>query len=299
MTRRLAIAASAEFPDLRPDWPLLRDALGERAITATTAVWTDPTIDWAGFDLVVANGAWDNIHRPDEFLAWAEEVARRTPVVNPPSILRWNMDKRYLAALAAAGVPVVPTRWFEPGRPSAPDGPELEPELPTTEFVVKPAISGGGFQTARYGPSAPDHADARIHIAQLLQAGRTVMVQPYQSAIDTEAEVGLIFMGGRYSHAIRKEALLPVGTRPGSSLHNDEAITATRATAVQVTVAEHALEVAQRLLGPTTYARVDLVPGDDGSPALLELELLDPALFFEHHPPGAIRFAEVLEGQLD
>ncbi len=285
---RLAVAVSAEFPDLRPDWPLLRAALAERGITATTMVWNDPAADWDHVDLVVANGAWDNIHHPDDFLTWADDVARRTRIVNNPETLRWNLDKRYLAVLADAGVPTVPTTWIDPSDDSD------DTEFPAGEFVVKPSISGGGFQTARYQPDAADHATARTHIADLLAAGRTAMVQPYQVAVDTEAETGLIYLGGRYSHAIRKGALLPKGTRAGANLHNDDVITPTKATATQLDVAGHALEVAEALLGPTTYARVDLVPGHDGSPTLLELELLDPALFIEHHPPAAARFADVL-----
>lgn len=289
MTNRLAVAASAKYPELRPDWPLLQAALARRGISATTMVWTDPDADWDELDLVVANGAWDNIHRPAEFLDWAEQVAALTQVVNSPTTLRWNMDKRYLATLDAAGVPIVPTTFIEPT-----DDPD-HAELPDTEFVVKPNISGGGFQTARYSPTRGDHAAARTHLTQLLAAGRTAMVQPYQHAIDSEqAETGLIFLAGEYSHAIRKGPLLPAGTRPGDSLHSEDGIGPTRATAVQIEMAAHALGAAEALLGPTTYARVDLVPDEDGAPLLIELELLDPALFFDHHLPGADRFADVL-----
>ena len=144
---RLAVAASADSPDLRADWPLVRRALAEVGIAASTPIWTDPDVRWHEFDLVVANGAWDNIHRPDEFLAWVERVADVTPMVNSPAVLRWNLDKRYLAALSEAGVATVPTTWLTPGQFPV----EHELALPPGEFVVKPTISGGGFETARYG----------------------------------------------------------------------------------------------------------------------------------------------------
>jgi glutathione synthase/RimK-type ligase-like ATP-grasp enzyme len=286
---RLAVAASATYPDLRPDWPLLQDALTTRDIEAETQVWTDPEADW-DVDLVLANGAWDNIHRPDEFLAWVEDVASRTLVVNTPQTLRWNMDKRYLATLAEAGVPVVPTSWLDPiEQPTA-------VELPETEFVVKPAISGGGFQTARYdGARKDDRTEAQSHINHLRLTGRTVMVQPYQHGVDSnEAETGLIYLGGVYSHAIRKGGQLPPGTRAGPGLHNEASITPGVANPEQLAVAEQILAVAEQLLGPLTYARVDLIPGVDEVPTLIELELLDPALFFDHHPPAAEVFADVL-----
>ena len=91
-------------------------ALAELGIEASTQVWTDPACRWDEFDLVLANGAWDNIHRPDEFLAWADRVAEVTTLVNAPAVLRWNLDKRYLAALADAGVPTVPTTWLTRAR---------------------------------------------------------------------------------------------------------------------------------------------------------------------------------------
>ncbi len=203
MNRRLAVASSAAHPDLRPeDWQLLQQALAAHAIDASTAVWTDPDVAWGQFDLVMANGAWDHIHHAEEFAAWAERVNQVTPVVNSPAVLRWNMDKHYLAALADEGIPTVPTTWIEPGGP--PDA-----GLPDGEFVVKPAISGGGFETARYRPE--ERAAAGAHIERLLASGRTAMLQPYLPSVDAQGEVGLIYLAGRFSHAIHKNPLLQAG----------------------------------------------------------------------------------------
>ncbi len=111
----LAAASGALFPDLHDDWPLLRRALAENGIDAVTAVWSDPDVDWTAFDLVLASGAWDNIHHVDEFLSWADGVAALgVPVRNTPATLRWNIDKHYLRDLERAGVPTVPTVWVEP-----------------------------------------------------------------------------------------------------------------------------------------------------------------------------------------
>jgi hypothetical protein len=322
---RLAVAASADFPDLRDDWPLLRQALGDLGIEAATRVWTDPAVRWDEFDLVLANGAWDNIHRPDEFLEWVERVAEETVLANSPAVLRWNLDKRYLAALSSAGVATVPTAWLTPGPDHEPDLHELPGlSLPQGDFVVKPTVSGGGFETARYrtvdelrggggggggggrggggggggrgggGGGGGRGGEARAHVRRLLNAGRTVMIQPYQASVDTQGEAGLIFLGGHYSHAVAKGALLEVDAGPQTHLYQHEQIGPLTPSEVQLEVAHHALTTAERLLGPTTYARVDLVPLDDGTPAVLELELLDPALFFETAPAAVARFAQVL-----
>jgi O-ureido-D-serine cyclo-ligase len=266
---------------------LLRTALRDLDVEATTAVWTDLHTPWHQFDLIVANGAWDNIHRPHEFLRWTEAVSRVTRLVNSSAMLRWNLDKRYLADLSDQGVATVPTTWL------APDG-TTDVVLPADEFVVKPTISGGGFETARYRPEESEAA--RAHIRRLLSAGRAVMIQPYQAAVDAQGETGLVFLGGRYSHAISKGPLLRVGAGPQHHLWADEQIGAVAPTGPERHAAAAALAAAQNLHGPTAYARVDLIAGATGTPLVLELELLDPALFFETDPPAAARFASVLAG---
>jgi glutathione synthase/RimK-type ligase-like ATP-grasp enzyme len=287
---RLAVAVSSQYPDLRPDWPLLRRALTDLDLVVSTEVWTDPHVPWSEFDLVVANGAWDNIHHPAEFLAWADATASVAPVVNTPATLRWNLDKHYLVDLAADGVATVPTLWLRAADEAT--GAGALGAIPRGDVVVKPTVSGGGFQTARY--RAGEHREAQNHIGHLLAGGRDVMVQPYQEAVDAEGEGGLIFLAGQFSHAVRKGPLLQRDIGPRSGLWEFEEISALEPTPVQLTTARAALAAAEARLGPTTYARVDLVPLDDGTPAVLELELLDPALFFEVHPQAAARFAHVL-----
>ncbi len=250
----VAIATSAEFPDLLEDWPLLRNELDRLGVAATTRVWTDPDVRWAEFELVVANGAWDNIHHPLDFLQWAERVAVETRLVNSPAVLRWSMDKRYLATLSAVGVPIVPTVWLEApgggGGVAAGDGgtgggggTAFDP--PVGEFVVKPSISGGGFESARYTPTEVDAA--RIHIDRLLAAGRTVMVQPYVRAVDARGETGLIFLAGEFSHAIAKGPLLQPGAGAQSHLWQNEKIGAVVPSVAELAVARGC---ARRRAGP-------------------------------------------------
>ena len=164
-------------------------------------------------------------------------------------------------------------------------------------MVVKPSVSGGGFQTARYQPH--EHARAREHVGSLLAAGRTAMVQPYQAAVDAVGEVGLVFLGGAFSHAMHKDPMIRRGTGPVASLIENQVVTTATATPAQVELGHRAVAAAEALVGPTGYARVDTVEDADGRPSLLELELLDPVLFFTTDPSGADRFARVLRGYLD
>jgi glutathione synthase/RimK-type ligase-like ATP-grasp enzyme len=290
----VAIAACEAFPNLHDDWPLLRAALGRAGIDGRPAVWSDPDIDWSAFDLVVVNGAWDNVRRASDFLAWVDRLADEIGVqlVNRAATLRWNIDKRYLRELAARGVPIVPTTWVEPGTLCAADS----SLLPDGEVVVKPTLSGGGFQTARHAPG--EHDDALAHVAALTAQGLTAMVQPYVDAVDREGETGLVFLGGSFSHAIHKDPMIRPGAGPRDSLIDNQVVVPSTASAAQLELGRRAVAVAEELTGPTTYARVDMVELGDGMPAILELELLDPVLFHVADPPSADRFAGVLADRL-
>ena len=262
-------------------------------LDATPEVWTDGRVRWDAFDLVVANGAWDNIHRPAEFLEWVDLVAGTgVPLVNAPATLRWNIDKRYLGDLEVAGVPTVRTTWVGAGQVAE----AARVPLPDGEVVVKPAVSGGGFRTARY--EVAEHDRARAHVADLVSAGATAMIQPYQSSVDADGEVGVIMLGGMVSHAITKGAMIRRGAGARDTLVGNETIGPASPDVAQLGVAVQVLGAAEAVHGPTAYARIDLVRLDDGSPSVLELELLDPALFFEQHPQSALRFARVLRDRI-
>ena len=278
---------------------MLRAALARRGVDAGTAVWSDPGVDWSAYDLVLANGTWDNIHHTDEFLAWVDRVSGTlgVTVVNSPAVLRWNIDKRYLRDLDAAGVPIVPTLWVEPGGEPG----RCRTRRTTRIIGLRPARRGDRRQAVGLRRRVPDgalpaprHGPARRHVADLTASGRAAMVQRYQRAVDDVGEVGLIFLGGTFSHAMHKDPMIRPGTGPGPSLIENQVVTPASPSAAQLALGRAAVAAAEHLHGPTSYARVDTVEGDDGRPLLLELELLDPALFFVTDPGGAERFAGVL-----
>lgn len=271
---RVALATAAAFPHLDGDGPLLLDALAGAGVDAEAAVWDDAGVAWSSYDLVVIRSCWDYAPRRDAFVAWAATVAAGTRLVNPAPVVRWNTDKRYLRELAAAGLPVVPTTWLEPGDPV---------RLPAEgEYVVKPAVSGGARDTTRYAGGRGAAVAATAHVARLLAAGRTVMVQPYLTAVDTSGETALVFVAGSYSHAIRKAPLLAIGVQPTEAVFAEEHITRRTPSAAERNVAEAALAAVPGGPAQLLYARVDLVPDADGAPVLLELELTEPSLFLGH-----------------
>jgi len=247
------------------------------------AAWTDPVVDWAGADLVLAMFAWGYVPYRRQFVAWAYEVEARTRLVNTAAVLDWGSDKKYFIDLAAEGVPIVPTEWVPPGG---------EWVQPSNDYVIKPSIANGGIGAARYVDQDVRRAD--LHIRRLHTEGQTVMVQPYQTTIDTEGETALIYISGSYSHAIRKRALLRADAGVTERLWEQQVISATEPRPDQHLLAETVVAAVSRLVGPTTYARIDVVDGPGGAPRVLEVEIVEPSLFLGYCPDAARQLASDL-----
>ncbi|WBO66515.1 ATP-grasp domain-containing protein [Streptomyces camelliae] len=271
------IALATYDPGAEPhrdnDLPVLVRALLERGVEAEAQYWDDPWADWGGYDLVLIRSTWDYSWRAAEFADWVERVGRVTRLANPADVARWSMDKRYLGELAAAGVPTVPTSYIAPGEAAElPDG---------HEYVIKPTSGAGARFAARYTPG--EHDIAVRQLARMHAEGFTAMVQPYVRGIDVSGERALQFFGGRLLHASRKGAVLAPGTPYDAEKVAHPDLTRWQPTADELAVAERALAAvpgAPELL----YARVDLVDAEDGTPRLMELELVEPNLFLWLHP---------------
>lgn len=287
MSRHIAIATCEALPDGDADDDVLVRALTRLGIRTSLVPWTAAAVDWAGFDLTVLRSTWDYADRRAEFLAWTRSVPR---LHNPASVVAGNSDKHYLAELIAAGLPVVPTGFVEPGQTA---------ELPTSgEYVLKPSVGAGSRGAGRFDAGRPDSVtEAGAHLRALHGAGRTVLVQPYLDEVELHGETAVIFIDGHYSHTIRKEALL----QPGSShpldfgeLYVAETISATSPSEAEVALAGAVLaQLSEGLAEPLLYARIDLLPGPDG-PVLIEAELTEPSLFLGHSDGAADRLAAAI-----
>ncbi len=283
-----AFAAQSLDEDLAP---LL--AAAERAgLKAAVWCWDDPAVDWSACRLALLRSPWDYSERYPEFVGWLERVAAQSLVLNPPELVRWNTDKRYLAELAAAGVAIVPTEFLAPGD-------ALPKDLPN-EFVLKPAVGAGSKGALRLSADERDRADA--HLADLHRSGQVVLLQPYLDRVDARGEAALIHFDGHYSHCITKGPLLRPQTGLVEGLFALEQISAREADAAQLVAAEQILRAlcALPVCGGQTplYARVDLLEGEHGEPLLLELELAEPSLFFAQCPEAADRLIACVQLRL-
>lgn len=286
---RIALVSARAARHLDEDLPPLLAAMTAAGLDAAVADWDDPEVEWQAYQLALLRSTWDYTQRLTEFLAWADRTAARTALINPVAVIRWNTDKHYLGDLARAGVPIVPTRFVEPGAGAqhALDG--FLREERTAEWVVKPAVGAGSRDAARYGRG--EERSAADHIERLIRAGRSVVLQPYLDQVDQHGETALIHFGGRFSHAIRKGPLLRRGSAPDGSLFLEEHITPRVPEPEELRIAERVL--AALPFPVPLYARVDLIRSAEGEPRLLELELTEPSLFFAHAPGAAERLAQL------
>ena len=258
---RIALATNADFPDLFLDDEPLRAAIVALGADAVAAVWDDPSVDWAAFDLVVVRSTWDYVARLGEYLAWARSVPR---LANPADVLAWNTDKTYLRRFAEAGLPVVPTRW----------SPATLRETGWDDVVVKPNVSAGARDTLR---CAAGSEEGQALLDAIAASGRVPMVQPYLDAVEGYGERSLLFVEGTFTHAVRRN---PALSTEGVESYDASLVEPTPA---ELALAGRVLEVAGE---PLLYARVDLMPMD-GAPVLIELEVTEPQMFLRFSDAAA------------
>lgn len=288
----LALVSAFAAMELDPDQAPLLAAAERAGLSVAVWCWDDPTIDWSTCRMALLRSPWDYSDRYPEFVGWLDRVSTQTALLNPPELVRWNTDKRYLAQLAAAGVAIVPTLFLAPGQ-------LLPTELPP-EFVLKPAVGAGSKGALRLGKEERDRAAA--HLADLHRAGQTVLLQPYLDRVDARGEAALVHFDGHYSHSITKGPLLKPKQGLVEGLYAQEQITvrvpddAQLAAAEQVLRALHSLPVCNGRA--PLYARVDLLEGEHGEALLLELELAEPSLFFAQCPAAADRLIAALQLRL-
>jgi glutathione synthase/RimK-type ligase-like ATP-grasp enzyme len=285
VARRVALATSWELPDLEPDSRALLRALGARGVDVEPVVWTDSGIDWSSYDMVVIRNTWDYSTRLAEFEAWVDRVDSVVPLWNPAPVVHWNAHKRYLTSLAAHGVPVVETLELPAG--SAVDLVAVMAEHDWADAVFKPAVSA----SARGLVHVQSEEQAREAQAALDELLRTddVLLQPFLPAVIEEGELSLMYLDGELSHAVIK--------RPA---HGDIRVQDEWGGVAAPVAAPppEAVELAGAALAtvdaPLLYARADLVRGLDGELRVIELELIEPSLFFELHEPAAPRLADAI-----
>lgn len=275
----VALVSCVKLPEPDPDAAPLARALAAEGVDARTVGWDDPSVDWSLPRLTVLRSAWNYPRHHDAFLEWAGRVAQHDRLWNPLSVVRWNSHKSYLLDLASAGVPTVPTLLVAAGSTDS-----LETLLAGRgwdDVVIKPAVSASSYRTLRVG--AANRVPGETHLRALAADG-DVLIQPYLLSVEGHGERALIWIDGELTHAVRKT------TRWQG---DDENVSASSVEIVgeEADLARRALAVVD---GPILYGRVDVARGPGGAPVVMELELVEPSLYFSQGPAALDRFVAAI-----
>ncbi len=277
------LASCSSLPGLHSDEGYLIRALQATPLEIQVVPWTAAEADGSAASACLPRGTWDYFKQPVTFESWLARVNKTCQLINSLALIRWNLHKGYLEELAAAGVPTIPTLALQRGSQV-----NLARELESRgwgAFVIKPAIGAGASDTQRYDPSQIELAST--HLQRLLTAG-DARVQPFLPDVLAGGERSLIAIEGEITHTVVKRAAA------GDWRVQDDF----GGTYELVDARPKELDIAGQVLAalpePAVYARIDLLNGPEGEPLVIEVELIEPMLYFECFPPSATRLAEAI-----
>lgn len=285
----IALATCTGLPAWEVDDRFLHAALEADGFRISRPAWDDPKVDWAKFDACVIRTTWDYTKRPDDFRAWIERAHRETRLWNPGPVAVWNLEKTYLKELEGRGVRIVPTQWIEQG--GSVDISEALHARGWSQAFLKPVIGASASETLRIRSEA-DFAEAQRHLDRTLTSS-SMMLQPFFERVLLEGEFSAIFIDREITHAVRKIPVLGDYRVQDDYGARDERI-------ILESNDEHwARAVLEAAAGDLLYARVDFLRDSEGQPHLVELELIEPSLFFRHGAEAAHALSSALSQRLE
>lgn len=263
---------------------LLMDAFAQLGLRSKRVSWSHPDFRWESTRSALFHTTWDYSSRYQEFLLWLKSVEKKVQLFNSPKLIHWNVDKHYLQDLVRRGVKVPPTYFFEIGEKKS--FKDTFQKSGWAEAILKPAVSGSARHTYRASESNREEIEG---IFQELIQRESMLIQPFLESVVTEGEISLIVIDGKVTHAVRKTA------KPGDFRVQDDHGGSVRAhipTQEEVTFAEEAVAACEEA---PLYARVDFVRDNNNQLALMELELIEPELFFRFCPSAAAALARAIK----
>lgn len=260
---------------LRED-ELLKTALESRGFEVFRTNWDNKGFDWSTTKYVIFRTTWDYFDRFPEFSKWLSEVEKKTTLINPSSLIYWNIDKHYLNELSQKGVRIPPSIFIEKGENrKLVDFTHLEK---WNEVILKPVVSGAARHTYRF---KVDEVDAYEEIYRELIQQEGMMLQEFQKNIVKKGEISLILFGGKFSHAVLKIA------KKGDFRVQDDF----GGTVEEYTPSDQEIKFAENAVSACEpqplYARVDIMWDNNDELCLGELELIEPELWFRLNSSAA------------
>lgn len=267
---------------------LLVEPLYQKGWKVDSVSWKNKSANWNDYDIVLVRSTWDYQHDLQSFRAVLENIdSSSAKLINPIQMLLWNMEKIYLKELAAKGIPIIPTIWSKTFEPE--NFQKIFTFFGCDEIVVKPMVSANATGTFRF------KKNGKNFIANNYKAlnNKEIIIQPFIENVVMEGEYSLIFFNHQFSHGLLKTP--KAGDFRTQEEHGGVLKVIHKPEETMLKLAEQTLSM---LSEPCLYARVDMVRCKDGF-RLMELELIEPSLYFNLDPAAAYRFADQFEKYID
>lgn len=265
---------------------LLMEALEKFGLKVGRKSWADPDFDWSGTQAAIFRTTWDYFDRFDEWKTWLNLVGKKTRLVNPIDMVLWNMDKHYLGELAEKDIRIPETRYLNRGTTATLAS--LHQETGWQETILKPCVAGSARHTYRLNPQ---NLEAHEAIFAQLTLAEDMMLQPFQKNILSQGEISIMIIGGKFTHAVVKRV------KAGDFRVQDNfggTVALYQPNAEEIAFAEKAVAAINPL---PAYARVDIIYDNQDELALIEIELIEPELWFRLFPAAAEALAAHLANQ--
>ncbi|MEO9483104.1 MAG: hypothetical protein ABJG47_06645 [Ekhidna sp.] len=263
---------------------LVMDELEKLGLKTKKVAWSDASFDWSQTRIALFRTTWDYAEKFMEFSEWLMDVSMRTKLVNDYETIIWNLDKHYLEDLQREGVNIVETHFIEPGDQRSLQ--EIHNELGWEHTVLKPAISAAAKDTYKLNPDEWAKVEQRY---AAIVSDESMLIQPFQDDVVKRGEISLMLIGGVYTHAVLKVA------KPGDfRVQDDFGGTVQNYTPTQEEI-DLAIAAVNACEIQPLYARVDLVNDNNGNPAVSELELVEPEMWFRNNENSAHMLAQEIQ----
>ena len=281
---KIAYVSCQNLPEPDIDEIPLVEGLKSAGHDASVAGWDDEAVDWASFDAILIRATWNYAWHLDAFRAWIARANEQTALINPIETLEWNLHKGYLRELERAGIPIIPTAFFD--QCASVSIMELCESRGWSRIVIKPTVSAGSFGTRAFDLCKGEAPAAQAFFDEMI-AQREMMIQRFIPSVESVGETALIVIDGQLTHAIEK--------RPRFDDQDEEVY-------LRDSISDEMRDIATKVIDAANkahlYARVDVIPDDDGSLMLSELEMLEPSLFFPYSERAVEVFVQGVEKRM-
>lgn len=282
--KTIALLTNSEWSNLSTDHQLLIEPLKRHGFSPQPIVWDNKNTNWDNFDIIVIASAWGYYKKVEEYLELIVKIDKlNIPLWNPPNVIKWNVNKKYLLELKEKGASIVPTLLVTNKSSIKKIGEEILKNN-WKEIILKPVFGGGGYNVLRGNINSFNIIKSYI---QKFSLTSDIIIQPLMKEVIDEGEYSFIFIGGEYSHTI-------ISIQSSRTLNVVRKYSTIKKVTPPKELIKQATDIYNLLPSTLLYARIDAV-NINGKLCLMEAEINEPRLYFGMHPQSIEKFIQHLQ----